>query len=94
LVDLILRKKIHLNKDSQTSMRGNTAFHLACMTLKKASIEKLLLARVNVNIQNHDGDTGLHILVKTYEQSYDKSNVEDILHLVLPFCENCLNLKN
>ena len=94
LIDLILRRKVQLDKDLKTTTSGNTAFHLACKGLQKVAIEKLLLARVNTSLQNNEGDTGLHILVKSYELNIDKYHIEDILQIVLPFSESSLTKRN
>lgn len=37
-------------KDCQSEKLGNTALHFACINLKKECIEKLLLARVQVDV--------------------------------------------
>lgn len=80
ILDFVLRKKclaahaldknelsteIHNGRES----KGHSALHLACMSLRQKSIEKLLLSRVDANVASGSrGDTPLHILVKMYEQ--------------------------
>lgn len=120
ILDFILRKKCQakhaLNKNEMTTeirsgkeYPGHTALHLACLSLRQKSIEKLLLSRVNVNLQTGKHmDTPLHLLIKIYHQqsAIQKINTEDIapdidledikecIQLILPFCEESLNLKN
>ena len=88
---------------------GHSALHLACLSLRQKSIEKLLLSRVNVSLQSgKDKDTPLHLLIKMYgeQSSLQATNTEDLapdidledvkecLQLILPFCEESLQLKN
>lgn len=102
IIDHLIKRNKKQLLHYQTPIFGNSALHLACRNLQKKSVEKLLLARSNLNLQNKsDLDTPLHILVKIYEtyqsQNSDISNldlIEDIISTILPFCEKSLGIKN
>jgi len=120
ILDFILRKKCLtpqiLDKNELSTeihegqeYHGNSALHLACMSLRQKSIEKLLLSRIDANIQSGRlGDTPLHTLIKMHEwqalaldgqnedigADVDLEDIQDCMQLILPFCEGSLTISN
>ncbi|XP_038069488.1 E3 ubiquitin-protein ligase MIB1-like [Patiria miniata] len=63
VITLLLVKQHGCNKELKTNS-GQTALHLAVDNAHKKCIEALVNSGANVNAQNSDGDTSLHLVMK------------------------------
>ena len=85
IVESLLRT--HSANPNAKSFSGRTPLHISCLRLNKVTMERILLAGPNANIQASDGNTPLHLLAK-YADS------EEIVKVLLPFAAASKTIKN